>query len=117
MDDMEYFHNLPASRFDLGYLYKRPSSTCRMCSFLRACLAIEQSNGNPSKPKIALLSTSEFFGVKDRDGFINAPCPVISGKKHERRGCVMPVASPVREGTILGRKIERDKIDYSIISH
>ncbi|KAK3361794.1 heterokaryon incompatibility protein-domain-containing protein [Lasiosphaeria ovina] len=117
MDDMEYFHNLPASQFDLGYLYKRPSSTCRMCSFLRECLAIEQSNGNPSKPKIALLSTSEFFGVKDRDDFINAPCPVFVGKKHERRGCVMPVASPVREGTIVGRKIERDKIDYSIISH
>ena len=117
MDDMEYFHNLPASRFDLGYIYKRPLSICRMCSFLRECLAIEQSNGNPSKPKIALLSASEFFGVKDRNGFINAPCPDFAGKKNERQGCIMPAASPVREGTILGRKIERDKIDYSIISH
>ncbi|KAK3324929.1 hypothetical protein B0H66DRAFT_107536 [Apodospora peruviana] len=115
---MEYFHNLSVSRFDLGYLSKEPLSiTCRMCSFLRNRLAIEQSNGNSSKPNMALLSAFDFFGVKDRDGgFINAPCPVFAGEKQERRGCVLPVASPVRQGTIVGRRIKRDSIDYSVVS-
>lgn len=115
IDDMEYFHNLPASRFDLGYV-GRQTRPCRMCSFMRDCLAIEQSNGNPSKPKLALLSASEFFGVKDKNESINVPCPVFAPKKVDRRGCILPAASSHREGTIIGRKIDPDKIDYGVIS-
>lgn len=115
IDYMEYFHKLPVSRFDLRYV-GRQTRPYRMCTFMRDCLVIEQSNGNPSKPKLALLSASEFFGVKDKNGFVNVPCPVFAPKKVDRRGCILPAASSHREGAIIGRKIDPDKIDYGVIS-
>jgi len=100
---MEHFHNCPASRFDLAYIHKQ-TIPCRMCWFLRDCLAIEQADGS-NKPKLAFLSASEFFGMgKDKTGFKNGPCPVFAAKKQDRRGCIMPVWSAQRGGPSLGAR-------------
>ncbi|KAK3938625.1 heterokaryon incompatibility protein-domain-containing protein, partial [Diplogelasinospora grovesii] len=120
IDDMKHFQEHSASHFDLGYIYRPSHLLCRMCSFLRDCLSIEhlQLNDNPSKPKLVRSSASEFFGVRNRKEFLNAPCLVFAPKKEDGQGCILPAASSShRQGTIVGRKLEPDKIGYSIFSH
>lgn len=114
LDDVEYFQTTSGS-YNLAHV-RRNFLHCRVCRFLRDCMRIEQSGGNPSKPKFIPLSASVFCGVRDKSGFVDAPCLVFSSKKQDRQGCVLPVSSCYRGGTIAGRKIDPKQVDYDVLS-
>lgn len=117
--DMAHFKSYPRAVFDLKHV-SRNLERCEVCRFLHECISIEQSNGNPSKPKVKPLRVSEFCGLKIKKEFLDGPCLVFASKKEDRQGCILPAGahcSLVRwAATVTGRKIEPDKINYDVIA-